>query len=132
VSVLADWCVIDVLDGGARLRRLRVAFGDPTKAAIARKLEKSAEDDRVARSLPPMASMVVPLVGRVRTLGVMTFLAADPRRSYREPERQLARELGRLAGLVLESAPPAGRLPTSAVRRRNAMQRAARPDPVAR
>jgi hypothetical protein len=132
VSVLADWCVMDVLDEGARLRRLRVAFSDPSKAAIARKLEKCADDDRVTRSLPPMASMAVPLVGRMRTLGVMTFLAADPRRSYREPERELGRELGRLAGLVLESGPPAGKLPATAGRRRDAVHRAPRSNPSAR
>ena len=42
----------------------------------------------------------MPLIGRVRTLGVMTFHGADPRRRWAEPERQLAREV--LAALVAD------------------------------
>ncbi len=39
VPGIADWCAVDVLDEGGRIRRLAVAHADPQKAAAARRME---------------------------------------------------------------------------------------------
>ena len=38
VPDLADWCLVDIVEEGGRIRRVGVAHADPTKADVARKL----------------------------------------------------------------------------------------------
>ena len=145
VSVLADSCSIDVLEADGSLRRLTVAHADQKKPAVAKKLETlrrrmagratavvgDARHHPAARRVRHVSSLTVPLSGRVRTLGVMTLVSARSRRRYAEADLKLARELGRLAGLVLETYH--GRdVPADLARHRERKRHASRPGHVLR
>ncbi|HEY0590370.1 MAG TPA: PAS domain S-box protein [Thermoanaerobaculia bacterium] len=56
------------------------------------------------RGLSIHAAMIVPLVGRQRTLGAITFMSSDPTRRFDATDRALAEELGRRGGLAVENA----------------------------
>jgi PAS domain S-box-containing protein len=49
VPTLADWCVVDVLDGNAELQRLAVAHVDPAKVELARAVSERYPPDPNAR-----------------------------------------------------------------------------------
>jgi GAF domain-containing protein len=140
VAVLADWCSIDVLEADGSLRRLPVAHADPSKLAVAKQLEKyaprpmaeHAEHRDVPTTVGCMSSLVVPLSDRVRTLGVMTLVSAESGHRYADADLLVARELGRLAGLVLESAQVRSNPPADATTRRDAKRRASRPGTLGR
>jgi signal transduction histidine kinase len=55
-------------------------------------------------ALAPTASMVVPLVARGRTLGVISFVAAESGRRYDPADLALAEEVARRAALALDNA----------------------------
>ncbi|HYF27770.1 MAG TPA: GAF domain-containing SpoIIE family protein phosphatase, partial [Baekduia sp.] len=70
-------------------------------------LVAAARDDEhlaMMRSLRMRAAMMVPLVSRGRTLGVLSFIASDAQGAYDQDDLALAEELGRRAGLALENA----------------------------
>ncbi|KYF48015.1 hypothetical protein BE08_19910 [Sorangium cellulosum] len=52
----------------------------------------------------PGASMVVPLVARGRTLGALTFLAAEPSRRYSAADLAVAEEVAHRAAVAVENA----------------------------
>lgn len=47
VPRLADWCIVDVAGDGAGLERVAVAHRDPARAALARRLQETAPEDRL-------------------------------------------------------------------------------------
>ncbi|WP_437733486.1 AAA family ATPase [Sorangium sp. So ce1335] len=130
VPDLSDRCVVEVLSGdgtpgptavagvpgeqlGALKDAMRALAGAPPAGS-------EAEDGRAAplvqqvRSLDPRvrppwerlgvhAFLRVPLLARDRYFGVMTLLATAPERRYGPADLRLAEELGRRAGLVLDS-----------------------------
>ena len=46
VPFLADWCSVDVIDDDGAVRRIAVAYGDPTKAELVRATESYPPDPR--------------------------------------------------------------------------------------
>ena len=66
----------------------------------------TADDDqlRIARELGASSAMVVPLSARERTLGAITFVAAESGRRYGPADLAMAEELGRRAGLAVDNA----------------------------
>src|SRR5262245_31109697 len=40
VPTLADWCIVDVVGSGGRLRRVALAYADPSKGELARRSEQ--------------------------------------------------------------------------------------------
>ncbi|MEZ5123982.1 MAG: SpoIIE family protein phosphatase [Solirubrobacterales bacterium] len=56
------------------------------------------------RALDPRSAMMVPICAHDRTLGALTFAAAESDRRYDEADLALAEELGRRAGLAVENA----------------------------
>ncbi|MFP2905596.1 AAA family ATPase, partial [Pyxidicoccus sp. 3LFB2] len=56
------------------------------------------------QALEPKTGMHVPLIARGRTLGVITFIAEVPRRSYGEADLELAQELARRAAVCIDNA----------------------------
>jgi PAS domain S-box-containing protein len=56
------------------------------------------------RSLGMCSAMMVPLVARGHTLGVMTLMAAESGRRYTPPDLALAEELARRCGVALDNA----------------------------
>src|SRR5215210_1575172 len=65
-------------------------------------IEQMAPNDRqreILRSLELRSNILVPLVARGRTLGVLTLATAESRRTYDETDLRLAEELGARAAL---------------------------------
>ncbi|HEX3343183.1 MAG TPA: PAS domain S-box protein, partial [Polyangiaceae bacterium] len=70
-------------------------------------LEAGARDEehlRIIRELKLESAMAVPLRGRARTVGVMTFIYADSGRRYSEEDLAFAEEFARRAALAIENA----------------------------
>ena len=56
------------------------------------------------RGIGPKATMIVPLRARDRTLGALTFIAAESARSFSESDLLLARQFGNCAALAVDNA----------------------------
>ncbi|MGH7230613.1 MAG: response regulator [Nitrospiraceae bacterium] len=56
------------------------------------------------RDLGARSELIVPLIARGRTIGVMTFGTAESGRRYREADLELAEELARRAALAVDNA----------------------------
>ncbi|MDX6697346.1 MAG: hypothetical protein QOE65_743 [Solirubrobacteraceae bacterium] len=70
-------------------------------------LRGSARDERhfeLLRDLGLASVMIVPMVARGRTLGVVSLVASDPARRYDAADLELAEELGRRAATAVENA----------------------------
>ena len=84
-------------EGGAFLQAV---ITDDDLAAYAR----DDEHLRLLREVGFRSLMVVPLTAGRRTIGAMTFVAAASSRRYDDDDLELAKELARRAGTVLENA----------------------------
>ncbi len=51
VPQLADWCSVDILNEDGSIRRLPIAYTDPSKAELARKLQEYAKDYKGANAI---------------------------------------------------------------------------------
>ncbi len=67
-------------------------------------LARSREHLEILRQLAPRSAVTVPLVARGRTLGVLTFVAAESGRRYGPADLALAEELARRAALSIDNA----------------------------
>jgi len=70
-------------------------------------LVTGARDDehlRLMRKIGFTSAIIVPLVARGRTLGVITLVTAESGRRYREADLELAEELARRAALAVDNA----------------------------
>jgi PAS domain S-box-containing protein len=70
-------------------------------------LVSAARDDEhlsMIRSLGMRSAMIVPMIARGRTLGVVTFIAAETGRRYGEDDLLLAEELARRAATSIDNA----------------------------
>ena len=140
VPVLADWVVIDLLEGSA-LQRVAVAHGDQQKSDLADLLTRGsgipadgsspsarvhrtgmallveAVDDDFVNSfaasdhhaatiwrLGAATAMVLPLVSRGRSIGVLTLFAGSDRGPFDAEDLSLAEQLASRAALALDNA----------------------------
>jgi PAS domain S-box-containing protein len=62
------------------------------------------EPAEALRELGFASYMCVPMLGRDRVLGTITFVSGDPERRFAEPDLALAEELARRAALTVENA----------------------------
>ena len=69
-----------------------------------RGLGEHSEELSVARMLGSTSLIIVPLVARGRTLGVIAFLTAESNRQYTRDDLALAEELARRAALAIDNA----------------------------
>lgn len=70
-------------------------------------LEKAARDAehlRMIRDLRLRSAMVVPIPGRERVLGAITFIYAESERRYGEDDLRFAEDFARRAGMAIENA----------------------------
>ncbi|WP_437522037.1 AAA family ATPase [Sorangium sp. So ce726] len=120
VPDLANWCVIDVdparsppgAPGHAVTAglpaELASAVTDALRPLAASSLDHAEVGDiRAAPLLEPLgvhSFLRAPLLSRDRRFGVMTLLAAAPRRRYRPADLWLAQELGSRAALALDNS----------------------------
>jgi PAS domain S-box-containing protein len=140
VPRLADWCVIDLEEGGV-VRRVAVVCADESKQPLAAELERKyparprrlegtskvlrtgepevaaeitddwlaeiATDEReleILRSLGLRSNILVPVVVRGKTIGVLTLASAESGRVYGERDLRLAQELAARAALAVDNA----------------------------
>jgi PAS domain S-box-containing protein len=103
VPSLADWCTVELVRSDGAHERVAVAPADADEAELDRRLAGGA------------AAMVVPLVLRERTLGTLTFVAAESRSGYAAEDLALAQELAARAAVAVDNA----RLYEAAQRRRD-------------
>lgn len=65
---------------------------------------KNEEELALARQIGYTSVMLVPLVARGKTTGVVTFVSTESGRKYNEHDLALAEEIGRRAGVALDNA----------------------------
>lgn len=65
---------------------------------------RSEEELTIARQIGYTSLMLVPLVARGKTTGVVTFVSAESGRKYNKRDLTLAEEIGRRAGVALDNA----------------------------
>ena len=65
---------------------------------------QSPDHLRILMTLGVTSSVVVPLIARGTPIGALSLCMSDDTRQFRELDHQLARELGALAGLAVDSA----------------------------
>jgi PAS domain S-box-containing protein len=104
VPGLADVCLLHMIDDDGELCRA-AATGDRDGPATVEPTERQLRGVQHAgepRWAP--SSLLVPLVSRTRTWGIMTFLAGPDRHAYSELDIELATELAGRCELAIENA----------------------------
>ena len=107
VEGLADWCIVDLVNGHGNTARVAVARGDVHASVGAPDVEPEAPVLEVIESGEASLSerrICVPMAARGRTLGALTLLATNGGRSYGPDDLGLAELLGRLAALSVDNA----------------------------
>lgn len=125
VPALADWCAIDLADEETRLARVaivgpeeqkgpivRALLGDPNDVPVIRgvmargesNLLEDARDDQLLRPLGIAATMIVPLIARGRTIGVINLISTISGRLYDRRDLALAEDLARRAAAAVDNA----------------------------
>jgi PAS domain S-box-containing protein len=72
--------------------------------AMLEQLTQDEEHLRLIRMLGLVSAMIVPLRGRERTLGVITFVSAESQRHFAPEDLALAEEVARRSALAIENA----------------------------
>ncbi|MFL5955807.1 MAG: GAF domain-containing protein [Gaiellaceae bacterium] len=104
VPHFADGCAVDLLDLRATIRRVAVAHGDARTGEVARQLATDFPPTLREAPLLLASAIVVPLIARGRTLGTLTFVAAEPGRQYGRQDFDFAQELGARAAVAVDNA----------------------------
>ena len=130
VRELADWCMVDVADQGAPLRRVAVAHAEPGRDGRAKspapepgdairavvesgraKLvpEPGAETDKdtlsdIAGDVDAVSVVSVPLRTRRRSFGAITVLSTTPGKLYGADELALAEDVAGRVALAMDRA----------------------------
>ncbi|MFO0848356.1 MAG: PAS domain S-box protein [Gemmataceae bacterium] len=109
VPRLADWCGVYVAEPDGRLRQLAVAPAAGEDApdvpdGVAAVVHTGEPEFAPGRADGDRSVMTVPLTARGQTLGAIRFVAAGADRRYTPADLDLAREVGRRAGLAVDNA----------------------------
>jgi signal transduction histidine kinase len=121
----ADWCIVDIVDDDASIKRIAVAHVDPGQEVAVRELARrytpaataldgvpkvmrrgraelvSAMDDVVLRELGACSGIIAPLIVHDRILGALSLASA---RGYCEPDLVLAEEFASRCAQAIEHA----------------------------
>jgi PAS domain S-box-containing protein len=110
VRNFADWCTVDLVEEEGQARRVISLHGEPRPARATDPASDvdsaSLEVARTGRSVLEEDRICVPLISRGRVVGVFTFVATAPGRTYGVADLALAEHLARVGGLAVD----AGRL----------------------
>jgi len=110
VRSFADWCTVDLVEEDGHARRVIVLHGEPRPAPATDPASDvdsaSLEVARTGRPVLEEDRICVPLISRGRVVGVFTFVATAPGRTYGVADLALAEHLARVGGLAVD----AGRL----------------------
>jgi predicted ATPase/signal transduction histidine kinase len=127
VPFFADWCLLDLADEHGALHRAQVAHADAGQAELAGQLapltldgqglhlervspgqlEALSRDEQqleLLRAIQPRSVIAAPVVARGRTLGVLTFIAAQSGRCFDTADRDAAQELAKRCALAMDNA----------------------------
>jgi PAS domain S-box-containing protein len=103
----ADWCTVDLVEDDGHAKRVITQHGEPRPPLAS---DPSPDVDPGSREVAESGKAVVeprrisvPLTARGRAVGVMTFVATAPGRTYGTLELALAEHLARMAGLAVDS-----------------------------
>ncbi|HVX61072.1 MAG TPA: PAS domain S-box protein [Pirellulales bacterium] len=86
---------------------VRTGQSDRTEEITEEMILHGARDERhlqILRELGLKSHLCVPLKGRTRLLGVITFVSAESDRRYSQTDQEFAEELGRRAAIALENS----------------------------
>jgi signal transduction histidine kinase len=121
----ADWCIVDVVDDAASIKRVAVAHADPGQEVSVREFAHrytpeataldgvakamrtarpklvSAMDDALLRELGAHSGIIAPLIVQDRILGALSLASA---RGYCESDLALAEELASRCAQAIEHA----------------------------
>lgn len=110
VRSFADWCTVDLVEEDGHARRVIALHGEPRPArATDPAFDVDSASLQVTRTGRPVVEedrICVPLISRGRVVGVFTFVATAPGRTYGVADLALAEHLARIGGLAVD----AGRL----------------------
>ena len=141
VPEIADWCLVDMLQGDGTIESIAIEHSDSSRADLLRRVNRKfpyepeqpygpphvlktgdpelgamitdqmirafAKDDEhyeILNGLGFHSYMCVPLQVRGRTLGAITFLAAESSRRYEPDDLALGEALAYRAGLAIDNA----------------------------
>jgi hypothetical protein len=79
-------------------------YSEITDAQLVIAARGNAEILRILRETSPKSGMLIPLVARGRTLGVISFAIAESERRYNRADLTLAEDLARRAALAIDNA----------------------------
>lgn len=108
VSRFADSCVVDLLRQDGSLRRIAEVWRDGARAESSATPRSAKAEELVGKVLRAgrlevtPVSVIVPLVTRGKTLGVMSFWLTGSDRRYDAEDATFAQDLGRYAALALD------------------------------
>lgn len=109
MPVLADACLLDVIEGDS-VRRLVRAYANPRLEAM---LRETGGEPQMAKSASQVALLdgpgirsriTAPLLVRTETLGALTFYFAESGRHHTPLDHLLAQDLARRAAMAIENA----------------------------
>ena len=110
VRNFADWCTVDLVEEDGHARRVIALHGAPRPAQATEPASDvdplGLEAARTGRPVLKGDRICVPMISRGRVVGVLTFVATAPGRTYGVADLALAEHLARTAGLAID----AGRL----------------------
>jgi PAS domain S-box-containing protein len=134
VTFYGGFCIIDLLDEGMRLRRLKVAYAEPGMAPIAELLQRvqldplrpqpiarvvesrcgtldledavepTSERRAQLRSLQALSCMSLPMLARGHLLGVLGIVSSDPSRRFVPRDLALGEEIAVRAATAVDNA----------------------------
>ena len=94
VDSFADWCAIDIVEAG---ERVRVGFAEQPHEDKYSGVSNERNDEHADAAL----QIRVPLLAREQTLGTLTLGRNDPSRQFMRADHELAEEIARrIAGVV--------------------------------
>jgi PAS domain S-box-containing protein len=102
VPVLADECLIDIIERGT-MRRLAVTDTGPAPEPAKEEDHPVIQAIRTGEIQLVQDSLVVPLVARGKTRGAISFIRSEAGRRHRPWDVELARELARRVALAVDN-----------------------------
>jgi len=100
VPRFADGCAVQLVEPNGELRTVAAYHSDPATLEGAPEVARTGKSELATRG----DQLMVPLAVRGATLGVVTFVIAEPDRRYAAPDVAFAEDLAHRAALAIDNA----------------------------